>query len=245
MRKVCVAVVAALAVGAAAARASDPVGVYAVIDKVVLEPSSGAPERAQVWGAFSVAKKNTRDDYDGPTRGYVYFALVAGKERQCRAEWADMQKVAGTGECIAFGSRYQPQGTLRKATDKADKPDPHPVAGGLFKVEKKNTEAKKLRALPTPASPGEGDKVEPGEVTLRVKNVHDEEHSGAKYHFEITAAGGEKEASGPIPAGEKETKWAPKMKVKAGVRYTWRVWTAAGTSKGPEATGTFEGKSGQ
>src|SRR5688572_27086158 len=41
----------ALLVGAAtAARASDPNGIYAFVDRVVVEPSEAAPERIQVWG---------------------------------------------------------------------------------------------------------------------------------------------------------------------------------------------------
>ena len=35
--------------------ASDFTGVYAWIDKVVLEPNSDSPERIQVWGVFSPA----------------------------------------------------------------------------------------------------------------------------------------------------------------------------------------------
>src|ERR1043165_3395435 len=31
-------------------KASDPVGVYAVIDKVVLEPGETSPQRIQIWG---------------------------------------------------------------------------------------------------------------------------------------------------------------------------------------------------
>ena len=38
------------------AQASDPVGIYALVDKVVYEPNDKAPERVQIWGAFSLAE---------------------------------------------------------------------------------------------------------------------------------------------------------------------------------------------
>src|SRR5262245_6517348 len=36
--------------------ASDPTGVYAVIDRVVAEPGSGLTDRLQLWGIFSLAR---------------------------------------------------------------------------------------------------------------------------------------------------------------------------------------------
>jgi hypothetical protein len=42
---------------AVGARGSDPVGIYAVIDRVVMEPKEGTPERIQVWGVFVLASK--------------------------------------------------------------------------------------------------------------------------------------------------------------------------------------------
>jgi hypothetical protein len=45
----------AVLVTGAAARASDPVGIYAVIDKVALTPGDDRPEQAQVWGVFRLA----------------------------------------------------------------------------------------------------------------------------------------------------------------------------------------------
>src|SRR5262245_32232762 len=32
---------------------SDPTGIYARVDKVVLEPNATTPERIQIWGAFA------------------------------------------------------------------------------------------------------------------------------------------------------------------------------------------------
>src|SRR5690349_3991397 len=51
--------------------ASDPVGIYGFVDKVVFEPNDTAPERAQVWGGFALAR-DRGDRYDAPQRGYLY-----------------------------------------------------------------------------------------------------------------------------------------------------------------------------
>ena len=34
--------------------ASDRLGIYAIVEKVVFEPSESAPQRIQIWGAFVV-----------------------------------------------------------------------------------------------------------------------------------------------------------------------------------------------
>jgi len=140
-----------------AARASDPVGVYAVVDKVVLEPSTGAPDRIQVWGAFALAR-NGGDEYAPPERGYMYFSLAPGKENVCRKEWADLKKLAGTNQCVAFGARYKNNGTVRRGGDPTKAADVYPVGFGLTKVPADSGEARKLLALPKPPDKGKGEK---------------------------------------------------------------------------------------
>src|SRR5437870_673605 len=63
--------------------ASDPNGIYAFVDKVVLEPSEGAPERIQIWGGFALAEGNGYQ-YAPAERGFMYFKLKPGKESVCR-----------------------------------------------------------------------------------------------------------------------------------------------------------------
>jgi len=139
-------VVAVLLALAPAARASDPVGIYAVIDKVVLEPSVGSPERIQVWGTFALAKGKGGDDYAEPARGYMSFTIVKGKENACRKEWADLDKLAGSKQCVAFGSRYYLKSTVRKGGDPTKNPDAYPLGFGLTKVPADEYMAKKLLA---------------------------------------------------------------------------------------------------
>jgi hypothetical protein len=117
------------------ARASDPTGIYAFVDRVVFEPSDAAPERIQVWGGFALANRANRDDYHDAERGYMYFKLRPGDEAVCKKEWADLKSVAGTRQVVAFGSRFdQPAPKVRKADDKAENPDAHPKSVGINKV---------------------------------------------------------------------------------------------------------------
>jgi hypothetical protein len=130
---------------APAARASDPTGIYAVVDKVVLEPSAGPAERIQVWGVFALAQ-GRGDNYAPPEHGCMYFKL-AKKEEVCRKEWADLKKVAGTRQVIAFGARYSPNGKVRKGGDPTKDPDAYPLGFGLTKVPANNYMAKQLLAI--------------------------------------------------------------------------------------------------
>ena len=131
---------AALLAGAAAsARASDPTGIYAFVDRVVFEPSETAPERIQVWGGFALAKTENRNDYYDAERGCLYFKLRPGDEEVCKKEWADLKSVAGTGQIVAFGSRPENKAiTLRKTDAKVEKPDVYPKGWGMNKVQPRN-----------------------------------------------------------------------------------------------------------
>jgi hypothetical protein len=123
-----------LAFGSATVRASDPVGIYAIVEKVVLEPSGAAPQRVQIWGAFAVADQTRRGDhYLPPARGYLYYTLKPGEEAACRAEWSDLKALAGTGRAVGFGSRWLPKARVRQADEKAESPDTYEIEIGLQK----------------------------------------------------------------------------------------------------------------
>src|SRR5688572_33124636 len=85
--------------GSSTAVASDPVGVYAFVDKVVLEPSEGQPERIQIWGGFALAE-GRGDTYAPAKRGYMYFALKPGEEELSRKEWNDLKSLAGAEQFV-------------------------------------------------------------------------------------------------------------------------------------------------
>ena len=145
-RKPLLALAALLAVGAAA-RASDPVGIYAVIDKVVVEPSTGDAERVQIWGVFAVAQSGKGDRYTPPARGYMSFTLPKDKQDVARKEWNDLKKLAGTKQVVAFGARYGVRATVRKGGDPTKKPDVYSLGYGVEKIPPGNYQAKILLAF--------------------------------------------------------------------------------------------------
>jgi hypothetical protein len=107
--------------------ASDFTGVYAKIDRVVIENDT-----AQVWGVFATAKPNDRNDYLAPVRGYLYFK--AGPNASlARNEWNDLKEVAGKGEIVAFGSRPF-SATVRKDGEKPANPDVYMMNTGVNRV---------------------------------------------------------------------------------------------------------------
>ena len=117
----------ALAVAIPAVYASDMTGVYARIDRVVIENDT-----AQVWGVFAAAKPDDRNYYLAPVRGYLYFKPGPNAEMS-RREWNDLKSVAGTGEIVAFGTR--PFTTrIRKPDEKPGNPDAYSVNTGVNRV---------------------------------------------------------------------------------------------------------------
>ena len=115
--------------------ASDPMGVYAIVQKVVLEPNESEPVRIQIWGAFALSDGQARSDiYGAPQVGYVYYSCPAGQERVCRNEWADLKSVAGKGVGVGFGGRYNPTGRVRKTAEQPAAPDVYPIKMGVVKM---------------------------------------------------------------------------------------------------------------
>jgi len=112
--------------------ASDRTALYARVDKVVLEPSEGTPQRAQVWGVFAMAKPNDVNNYLPPARGYLYFTLAANPQA-AQKEWADLKSVAGTNQVVSFGNRWELKARVRSADEKPAQPDPYVVSIGVMK----------------------------------------------------------------------------------------------------------------
>ena len=125
----------ALVGGGTHALASDPVGIYAYVEKVALEPSEGKPERIQIWGGFALAE-GRGDTYARAKAGYMYFTIKPGEEELCRKEWNDLKALAGKDEYVAFGVRYKPRGEVRSADAKPENPDVYQTGFGLTKVKK-------------------------------------------------------------------------------------------------------------
>src|SRR5580765_4169446 len=136
MRSIVIAAVCflTLALSLVAVNASDPTSCYAVVDKVVFEPSESHPERIQVWGAFTLAKPEDRNDYLAPQRGYLYFKMPQSKQEQVQKQWADLKTSAGTHKVVAFGSRYDLKVRIRRADEKPTDPDSFDTGYGMVRV---------------------------------------------------------------------------------------------------------------
>jgi hypothetical protein len=126
--------VGACVLGTVALHASDYVGVYAVIEKVVLEPSEAAPERIQIRGAFALSDGKRGSGYGEAQRGYLYYACAPAQLNTCRKEWADLQTVAGKNIGVGFGGRYVATGRIRKADEPPASPDVYPIERGITRL---------------------------------------------------------------------------------------------------------------
>jgi hypothetical protein len=125
--------------------ASDRVGIYALVDKVVLEPSPGNPQRIQIWGTFALAMPNDLDAYQAPRRGYLYFTLPF-EAKQARTEWEDIVKKAGSRQAIAFANRFDLRARVRASDEKPANPEPYPVSLGVITL-RSDTQYTPIRSL--------------------------------------------------------------------------------------------------
>ena len=111
----CLFTVLVVLLATSALLASGQVGIYAIVSKVVLEPNDKAPERIQIWGAFTLVDGGTGSGGKTltPQRGYMYFSLPGtgtfgtdnrSQKEAALKEWADFKAIAGTRQAVAFGS---------------------------------------------------------------------------------------------------------------------------------------------
>ena len=129
------------------ARASDFVGVYGLITKVVFEPNAGKPERVQIFGTFSIASPGDPNGYQAPQRGYLYFKANPNDTPDAtRREWADLAAAAEKHMVVAFGQRYNQSAKVRKADEKPNAPDLYKTGVGLVKM-RTDTEYAPIKAL--------------------------------------------------------------------------------------------------
>ena len=127
-----------LAAGAVATatpfRLSDPIGIYGIIDKVVLAPDSANPTTIQVWGVFALSENVGGDKYKPAQRGYLYFAMDQSRAQQVRAEWADLKSLAGKRQPVGFGAKYsRTPPRLRCAMEPPANPDAYTTNVGIVK----------------------------------------------------------------------------------------------------------------
>jgi hypothetical protein len=121
------------------------VGIYGIVDRVVLEPAGSAPERVQIWGVFVVPMPMSSGDYKPPQRGVLYFS-IPGREESARKEWAELKTFAGTGQILGFTQYWvpnpkDPQGNPHKSLEvyvhqpqKLGSPEVYPLGVGILKI---------------------------------------------------------------------------------------------------------------
>lgn len=134
MRNTAVALALTIVCAAAVLDASDRIGVYALVDKVVFEPTADNPERIQIWGAFTIAKRSDRDNYDPVQRGYLYFTAASDK-KLARAEWNDLRTLAGTRQIVGFSSRFGQSAHVRAPGDTPRTPDTYVLGVGVHRIQ--------------------------------------------------------------------------------------------------------------
>jgi len=134
----------ALTVALGVATASGPIAVYALVDKVTLEPNADKPERIRIAGVF-ITSGQSYDVYLPPQKGYLYFTLPATNADLARHEWADLKSVAGTRQVVGFGSSWAENGKLHiQKTDDGASPDQFPMGNGVVKINADHPSAKAL-----------------------------------------------------------------------------------------------------
>lgn len=134
MKRIVAALTVAIVGATVGVIASDRVGIYGIVDKVVFEPSAENPERVQIWGAFAVATRNDRDLYDPVQRGYLYFA-APNDTPLARTEWKDLNALAGTKRIVAFGSRFGQSVRVRTANERPQAPDRYALGIGVQMIQ--------------------------------------------------------------------------------------------------------------
>jgi hypothetical protein len=131
----------AAALAAVTVQASDFVGIYGLITKVVFEPDADHPQRVQVFGVFSIAGNSNGSEYLPAQRGYLYFTLPAGSaqmQENAFHEWMDLQSSAGTNTVVGFSARLvgpAPPPRVRKTDEKPSMPDAYRLGTGTVKMK--------------------------------------------------------------------------------------------------------------
>jgi hypothetical protein len=154
MKILCVLlIVLAISISSSIVLADGPVGVYAMVQRVVFEPSEAAPKTLQIWGVFVWVDGGLKSPgpINLPQRGYIYFRLPesVSEASAAKKQWTDIKAVAGSDQIIAFGDwKYsgpfedlyipvndgQEDVRVRKQSESPAKPIAYPIKTGLVKI---------------------------------------------------------------------------------------------------------------
>ncbi|MBL8753643.1 MAG: hypothetical protein JNK15_10100 [Planctomycetes bacterium] len=235
---------------AAAVPPSDPVACYATIDKVVLLPDAQQPTQVELHGAFALAEGVSGSFYRAPERGVLRAKLGADADAT-RAQWRDLARVAGTGEVVAFGSRYESLDAksapwrVVAADAPAGELAPWPSGYGLTRTRGiDHGPVRHLQLLPVclPVDLGEA-VASPNRparpVVFTATNVLSD-RTDLHYVFTCTSSDGDRHASGLVSPGKGITTWTIPLALQVGEVVTWTVHVVgAAIEDAPVAVGTF------
>jgi len=122
----------------------DAIAVYALIDKMELEPVGGTSERVRIRGTFSTVR---HDGHTSPQSGYLYFELPDGLESKykdaAKREWTELNSYAGTNTAVGFGlrglddpNRFGPPPRIHKILAPAPAyPEGYPAGAGVTRLD--------------------------------------------------------------------------------------------------------------
>jgi len=133
-------------------RAGGPPPVCMTIEKIVLEPNPEEATRIQIIGSFTFLN-STKSTYGAPVQGYLYYQAPAGKEEECRKEWAKLKDLSSKKKIVSFGMCGEPkvQEHFRKTSEKPAAPVPFPLKpAGFADAEKMVANYPALDALRKP-----------------------------------------------------------------------------------------------
>lgn len=134
----------AAALVAAPVLASTRVAVYAIVDRIDLEPSSFEPDRAWISGVFVLPTPVSSGLHAVPVRGHLYFSLNPSDPDATRRDWETLRAVAGTGRPVGFGQYWMSCARSRAPGL------PHAAAGDSNCSFETTVQTDRTRAAPDP-----------------------------------------------------------------------------------------------
>ncbi len=228
---------------------SEPMGVFALLDKVVLQPNPEQPTSIELHGAFAVAEGGRGNYYRAPRTGVMRFSPGTDADESLR-QWRDLAKQAGTGKVVTFGSRHQmnrdgvPPVRVAAAGDAPGTPPPYTTGWGVHVVEHVAYGGpRELMLLPRCLPVELGARGEPQwperEVVFTCTNCMAGDPD-LRYVFTVETSDGERFASGPVAPGKGLTAWRTQLALQLGETVTWWVHVVGDkVGRAPQDRGTF------
>jgi hypothetical protein len=229
---------------------SEPTGVFALLDKVVLLPDREQATSVELHGAFAVAEGGRGDYYRAPRTGVLRFTAGADAA-ESRKQWRDLAQHAGKGTVVAFGFRHEmnADGKVPVRVLAADEAPgtlpPFTTAIGVHVIQ--NHEwgpVRELlllpRCLPVEIDPQRRHPEWPSRALVFQCTNCIAGDTDLRYVFTVETSDGDRFASGPVTPGKGLTAWRTDVALQLGERVTWSVQVVGDkVARAPQDRGTF------